>query len=391
MNYIALVEINEIGVHILERHHALLLLQKYGLRTRVLHAILDIGHETITVVRRDNFGLGEVRGNFLWDTKLININVGIGRNHRTGREVDALAHKVTAHTTRLRTETGLQGLEWATGPLSSRGHTLNIVVHIRRHIILEKFRMLLNVLAGLTGGNQFTELLVATNDVDENVGEIVIHTLIILHYNRGAHGQGRNSENRTYHPRRVGELGIKAQNLDRIICHALEATQDHLGLQGYDGLLLASKLALESAHCSLNLLHFLDNLSPAGRAGWLSLLCEFAEVINRALANIGQTIHTLELGVQVNLLRETLLSSDIECRAVHADAVEGLDGELEKLVEVNWTCKGNMSEMALALKIRMFAGGADFTTLDNTQTCIKDTSWNRIISLMSLISNYFHH
>ena len=228
VNYIALMEIDHIGVHVLERHHALLLLQEHGLGTGVLHTVLDIHHQAITVVGRDNLGLGEVRGNLLRDTQFIDINVGVGRNHRTGREVHTLTHEVTTHTTRLGTETGLQGLERATRPLGGRGHTLDIVIHIGRHIILQKLGVFLNILTGLTCPNEFTELLITANNVDENMGEIVVHALIILHHDWGAHSQRRNCQNRTHHPRRVRELRVKSEDLHGILSETLETAENHL-------------------------------------------------------------------------------------------------------------------------------------------------------------------
>ena len=392
VNHVALVEIDHVGVHILEGHHPLLFLEKHGLGTGVLHAVLDSSHEAVAVVGCHNLGLGEVRGNFLRDTQFIHIDVGIGGNHRAGGEVDTLAHEVTADTTGLGTETGLQGLQRTTRPLSSRGHALDIVVHVGRDIVLQQFSVLLDILTGLAGTDEFTELLVAPNDVDEDVGQIVVHPLIVLHDHGRADSEGRNRQDRAHHPGRVGELRVKSEDLDGVVGETLEATENHLGLEGDSSLLiLACQLALESADGTLDLLDLLDHLGPAGgtrRGHGLGLL---ANVVNRPTADIGKTLHALELGVQVNVLGEPVLAGDVEGGAVHTDAVEGLDGEIQELVEVDGTGEGDVAEMALALKIRMFAGGTDLATLDNTEPGIKDATGNGVVPLMSLIGDDLDH
>ena len=124
--------------------------------------------------------------------------------------------------------------------------------------------MLLNILTGLTGTNEFTELLVAAHNVDENMGQIVVHALIVLHHDRGAHREGRNRQDRAHHPRRVGELGVKAEDLDGVVRHALEAAENHLGLDGNNLVGRTCEFALESAHGSLDFFNLLDHLGSAG-------------------------------------------------------------------------------------------------------------------------------
>ena len=85
------------------------------------------------------------------------------------------------------------------------------------------------------------------------------------------------------------------------------------------------------------------------------------------------------------------MSSDVEAGAVDTDAVEGLDGEVKELVEVDWTGKSDVAEMALALEVGVFAGGADLAALDNTEPGIKDSAGDWIIGLMSLVGDNFHH
>ena len=50
-----------------------------------------------------------------------------------------------------------------------------------------------------------------------------------------------------------------------------------------------------------------------------------------------------------------------------------------------------MSEMSLALKIGVLAGGTDLAALDDTEPCIKDAARNWIVGLMSLVGDDLHH
>jgi hypothetical protein len=251
--------------------------------------------------------------------------------------------------------------------------------------------MLLNILAGLAGGNEFTELLVAANNVDEDVGEIVVHPLIVLHHDRGTHGERGNGENRAHHPRGVGVLGVKPKNLDGVVGETLEAAKNHLGLERYESLLvLACELALESADGTLNLLNLLDHLGAAGGTGGGYGLGLLADEVYGSRTNVGEPFHALQFGVEVYILREPVLAGDVEAGTVDAHAVEGLDSKVEELVEVDWAGKGDVAEMALALEIRVLAGGADLAALDDTEPCIKHAAGNWIVGLMSLVGNNFH-
>jgi hypothetical protein len=252
--------------------------------------------------------------------------------------------------------------------------------------------MLLNVLTGLSSGNEFTELLVAANDVDQDVGEIVVHPLIVLHHDRGTHGERGNGQDCAHHPCRVGVLGVKPENLDGVVGETLEAAKNHLGLKRYESLLiLACELALEGAYGALNLLDLLDHLGAASGTGGGHGLGLFADEVYGPRADIGKPFHALQFGVQVNILGESVLAGDVEAGAVDADAVESLDSKVEELVEVDWAGEGDVAEMALALEIRVLAGGTDLAALDDTEPGIKHATGNWIIGLMSLVGDDLHH
>ena len=228
---IALVEIDKFSIHILEGDRATCLLQEHCFGTRILHAVLDGRHQAIAVVRRDNLGLGKVGCNLLGNTQLVHIDVGIGCNDGTGGEVYTLAHEVTAHATRLSTQTRLQRLERPTRALSGRSHTLDIVIDVGGYIKLEELGALLNDIAALSTIDLLTEDLVATHNINQFVRQIVVHPLIVLHHDWRTDCEWRNGQDCAHHPRRVGILGIKPKNLHCGIGEPLEAAENHLGLE----------------------------------------------------------------------------------------------------------------------------------------------------------------
>ena len=113
----------------------------------LVRSVADIRHQTIAVEHVHDLGEGQIHSNLLRHTKLIQIDVRIGRDNRTSREVHTLTHQVTAHTPGLRTETGLQSAERTTRPLSRGWQTLDVVVHIGRNIILDHRRILVDHLS----------------------------------------------------------------------------------------------------------------------------------------------------------------------------------------------------------------------------------------------------
>jgi hypothetical protein len=190
----------------------------------------------------------------------------------------------------------------------------------------------------------------------------------------------------------VGVLGVKPKNLNSVVGETLEAAENHLGLERYESLLiLACELALEGAYGALNLLDLLDHLGAASGTGGGHSLGLFADEVYGPRADIGEPFHALELGVEVNLLGEPVLAGDVEAGTVDAHAVEGLDSKVEELVEVDWTGEGDVAEMALALEIRVLAGGTDLAALDHTEPGIKDAARNWIVGLMSLVGDDLHH
>ena len=144
VNHVALPNIDRIGIHISQAQCAVIYLEIDRLGSWMLvRTILDVSHQTIAVVGTDNLREGQIHGNLLWNTELIQLNVGIGRNNRTRREVHALSHQVTTHTSCLGSKAGLQGAQGTTRTLCRRLQTLDVIVNVGSHVILESSRILI--------------------------------------------------------------------------------------------------------------------------------------------------------------------------------------------------------------------------------------------------------
>ena len=231
---VALAQVDHVGVDVAQRDHALVVLDEDRLGAGVAYAVADVHHEAVAVVGSDDLGLGEVGGDLLGHAELVDVDVGVGRDDGAGRKVDALAHEVTAHTARLGAEAGFQGLERAPGSLRGGGHALDVVVHVGRHVVLEVRGHLFDVVAGLTAVDLLAQFLVATHDVDELVREVVVHALVVVHDDGRADGERGHGEHGADHPGGATVVRVEAQNADGGVGEALEAPEDHLGLEGHE-------------------------------------------------------------------------------------------------------------------------------------------------------------
>ena len=144
VNHVALPNIDRIGIHISQAQCAVIYLEIHRLGSRMLiRTILDVAHQTIAVVRTDNLREGQIHSNLLRNTKLIQLNVSIGCDNRTCREVHTLSHQVTTHTSCLGSKAGLQSAQGTTRTLCRRLQTLDVIVNVRSHVILKSSRVLI--------------------------------------------------------------------------------------------------------------------------------------------------------------------------------------------------------------------------------------------------------
>lgn len=388
---VALSKINHIWVDVAQGDHALLLLDVDGLGARVLDAVADVGHQAVSVVGRDNLGLSEVGGDLFGDAELVHVNIGVGRNDGPCGKVHPLAHEVAPYSPGLGAQAGLEGLERAAGPLRCGGHALDVIVDVGGDVKLEVERVLLDIVSGLTLVDLLSELLVAADNVDELVGEVVVHALVVVHDDGRTDGEGRDGEYGADHPGGAAVAGIKAENANGGFGHALKAAEDHLGLDGDKILGVAGELAVERADGALDLFDLAQHGGAAGGAGdgELVVLGGLGDFRDGVFANGGEAVHTRELRVEVLLLEGGVGGDNVEGRAVHTDGVEGLDGKVEKLVEVDGPSESDVAKVALALEIGVLAGGADAAALDDAEPCVKHAARDGVAALLGLVGDDF--
>ena len=390
---IALAQVNHVGVDVAQRDHALVVLDEDRLGAGVADAVAHIHHEAVAVVGCDDFGFREVGGDFFGHAEFVDVDVGVGRDDGTGREVYALAHEVAAHAPRFRAETGFQGLERATRPLGGGGHALDVVVHVGRDVVFEVCRHLFNVVAGLTAIDLLAQFLVAAHNVDEFVGEVVVHALVVVHDDGRADREGRNSEHGADHPRGATVLRVEPENANGGVAEALEASEDHLGLNrdelgvGVDGTCL---LSLEGADGALNLFDLAQHDGLADGAGDCLLgALRLHDCSHSIFADGRKAVHAGEFGLEVSRLGSAagVDRHDVERRAVQADCVEDLDRKLEELVEVDGAREGDVTKVTLALEVGVLAGRADLAALDDAEAGVKDAAGDGVTPLVRLVRN----
>ena len=389
---VALVQIDHVGVDVPQRDHPLLLLDEDRLGTRVFRAVADVHHQAVAVVGRHDFGLREVCRNLFRNAELVDVNVGVGRDDGAGGEIDSLAHQVATDAAGLGAQSGLERLEWPTRPLCGRWHALDVVVDVGRHVEFEVERVLLDVVPRLALVDLLAELLVAANDINEFVREVVVHPLVVVHHDGRADGERRNGEDGADHPRGAAVLGVKAENADGLVGHPLEAAEHELGLDGHKVFVVARHLAVEAADRTLNLLNLAEHCGFAGRAGdgLLVALGGLVDGGDGILANGRETIHTEELGLEVAFFGGGVARNDVELGAAQTDRVESLDRKVEELVEVDGAGECDVPKVALALEIGVLAGRADAAALDDAEPCVKDSARNRVVALMRLVGDDLH-
>ena len=212
------------------------------------------------------------------------------------------------------------------------------------------------------------------------MSQVILHALIVVHHNRRAHRQGRDSKNRTQHPLGTRELRIEANQATVLIRDALEGAEDHLCLEcDRLGLILsitAVHLALKSGSLSQNLRHLLE-------AGGL------------AVATLEHLLRPGSRTDVTNLLeprkpRRCQLSNVIwickGLRAIETYNVCKLLNHVEELVEIHRASQPNMAKVTGTELVGLLARRADLAVFDDTKPCIKHAICDGLVTLIGLVS-----
>lgn len=351
-------------------------------------SVADVADQTVTVEGVHDLRKGQICRNLLRNTELVQLNVRIRRNDRASREVHALSHQVTAHTTRLSSEARLQSTKRTTRALSGRSETLDVVVHIGRHIVLNHRSVLIDHLRVLTLVELVAKTLVVAKNVNELVREIVLHALVIVHHNRRANCKRRNRQHSADHPLRSREGVIESKLVASGIRHTLEGAQNHLHLnrnrrRGLIG--VADRESLQSCSLARNT----RDLAKEGRlacAALARLLKSLRADLRNDLAGILEALDALrrQLPDQLRRIRED------DVRAVQADDVAQLLDPVEELVEIHRPSKCDVTEVSGAELVGVFAGGTDLAVLNDSEAGIKDAIRHRLSRLIGFVGGNLH-
>ena len=350
---IALTELDTLRIHLTQVDRAILTRELYRLCTRMLiRTIANLFHKALAILERHTLGECEIGGNLRRNAEFVELNVGVRCDNGTGREVNALAHKVAANTTLLGSQTRLEGTQRTTRTLNCRVQALDVVVHLGRHILLKEHRALRENLGRLTLVHLIAKAVVGTNNHQQLVRQIVFHALIVVHDDRRTDTERRNCKNRADHPIRTRKLRIKSECAALLVGQALEGTMNNLRLER-DGFTLLS-LSLQSSCRSLHLGDVLEELG----------LAFVAEAVLGADLRVTRTNRT----------------------AIQADLVGELVNHIVELNELHRARHANVSEMPRALQVRVTASRTDLSILGGTKAGIKDAARNWLISLIVFVS-----
>jgi len=389
VNNVTVVDVNRIRVHIAETEHILVTLDVDGLGTGVAsRSVANVSEESLTIVLVDRLGEGEIGCDFLRDTEFVQGNVRIGSDDRTGAEIHTLAHEVPADTTGLGTETRLERAKRATRPLLRLRQTLDVVVHVGRHMVLKESSALVNDVATVSLVHAVTETLVGTNDRDELVGKVILHTLVIVHHDRRADRQRRNRENRTDHPFRARELGIESEVGTVLIRDSLEGAKDELGLERNIGFRTRTLLGLVGSFQRSSLAHrpedTREGTSSAERATRRFRSTSESELLTSDIACCLEPCRSRSSDPLQRLADKGFgtIETDDVCESGHG---------IKELVEIDGTSKRDMPEVTRTILVGLLAGGTLLSVLDDTETGIKDTVGDGLTALVGLVCSNLHH
>ena len=107
---------------------------------------------------------------------MVEPEVWIGTDDRTGGKVDTLTHEVATDAALLALEAGADGLVGTARLVLVTGHAGHVVVDVRGHLELQQIKHFVQDVLGSTLVVGATEVFVVFEDVGENAREIVLKT-----------------------------------------------------------------------------------------------------------------------------------------------------------------------------------------------------------------------
>ena len=369
VDHIALTNINRIRTDEAKVHHAGILLEEHRLGTRMrIGTVANVRGQTVAIVRVHNLGEGQVHGNLGRHTKLVQVNVRIGRDDRTGREVDTLSHQVSADTPCLGTEARLERPQGASRPLSSGSQSLDVIVHIRGNIILHHGGILVNHLGRLALVELVTQTLIVAKNVNQLVRQVILHSLVVVHHNRRTHRQRRDGQDRADHPLGPRILVVEPNQVARMVRNTLESPQNQLDLNRNRRRRIIGVSDRESLQRGRLACHTSDLPEERRRA----MLAD-RRLLEALRSDLGHDVaNLLEPSESGRLDIRQLARAKNHARTVQADDVAQLLNPIEELVEIHRPSKRDVSEVTRAELIRVLTCRADLAILNDTEANVKD-------------------
>src|SRR5581483_2938253 len=182
--------------------------------------------DLLVVVRRDLDGDRQFARGLHGDAHVVDADVGVGRDHRAGAEVDALAGEVAAEAALLALEALGERLEGAARAVARGRDARRLVVHVRRDVVLEQLPEVFDDELGRAGVAVLLEALVDAQHVHELVREVVLRALARLQRDAGAHRHGRDREDGEDHPLGARDDGVDAHEGQVGVGHLLQPLAD---------------------------------------------------------------------------------------------------------------------------------------------------------------------
>mmetsp|Transcript_11451 Transcript_11451/g.22494 ORF Transcript_11451/g.22494 Transcript_11451/m.22494 type:complete len:848 (-) Transcript_11451:1065-3608(-) len=216
------LEHNVIRVAVTQIHFQTLIVDNVACTGVLVRTILDKSFEALEVERGDSLWHGQIESNRPGHTDLVNTQVGICRNHSTGRKIHTFTHEVTTHTTLLTNKTLTKRFQRLSALLACLSLVRQLVIHKGGAVVLQHLDILIQHVICVTISLTVEHGQVGLDNVTQLVSKIILTASSTTHTHTGAHLGWRHREDLKNEPGRMAPLGVKAQLANIIIGYLFE-------------------------------------------------------------------------------------------------------------------------------------------------------------------------
>ena len=186
------------------------------------------GQETAILVVDDNW-LGQTHGNAQGNAELSRGEIGITGDDGSSTEIDAFSHQIAADASVLGIQATSNALEGAPSALRHWYRALDFVVDNHCDKVLQNHGQVLDDMRRCIGGDSILQILVGFDDVAVDVCQVILASLVGVHFHGGAHGRGCDRQHLANHPVGSRPSCAKAHEFDIFIGNALKYFQHDFG------------------------------------------------------------------------------------------------------------------------------------------------------------------